>query len=140
MLICGLVFTAVGIIFTAVGVKFLAPTGFVISMVFLIFGLVFLIAGIKLICDCLRKMNKDRVTIKEGHKIPNCKIIEYGDDCTILVNGVPLLEIICLDLATQNVYRVSTGTTSEVKYPIGSYVNLYELNGYVTLDKNSIRK
>lgn len=37
-------------------------------------------------------------------------------------------------------YELSTGTTCELKYPIGAYVTLYEFNGYVTLDKNSIKK
>ena len=57
-----------------------------------------------------------------------------------VIDGVPLLKIICKDESTGMLYELSTGTTCELKYPIGAYVTLYELNGYVTLDKNSIKK
>lgn len=88
----------------------------------------------------MRRINTDNRTLKYGRAIPNCVIVDYSDDMSLFINGVPLLKIICKDESTGMLYELSTGTTCELKYPIGVYVTLYELNGYVTLDKNSIKK
>lgn len=139
MLFGGLMFAGVGSLFVLVGLFIILPTDFGMGLFWIVFSSIFVAVGIKLIYNDLNKKKRDKITVRDGHKIPNCKIVEYDDDRSILINGVPLLKIICLDESTQMVYNMDTGTTDERKYPIGSYIDLYELNGYVTIDKNSVR-
>lgn len=103
-------------------------------------GLIFVFAGAYLIRTYVRRRNMDIRTLKHGHAIPNCVIVDYSDDTSVIINGVPLLKIVCKDEITGMLYELNTGGTEEFKYPIGAYVTLYELNGYVTFDKNSIKK
>ena len=139
MLLCGLMFAGVGSIFVLVGLFLILPMDLGGGLFWVAFSAIFVAVGVKLTCDDLNKKRLDKITVRDDHKIPNCKIVEYDDDRSVLVNGVPLLRIICLDESTQRVYNMDTGTINEWKYPIGSYIDLYELNGYVTIDKNSVR-
>lgn len=131
-IIVGLTTTTYGIWYVVDG----DPDGILMSAV----GLVFVLCGIVLIVSYVRRRNTDKRTLKYGRAIPNCVIIDYSDDMSVIINGVPLLKIICKDESTGMLYELSTGTTNELKYPIGAYVTLYELNGYVTFDKKSIKK
>lgn len=131
-LVIGLTTTTFGIWYVIDG----DPDGILMSVT----GLVFVFFGIVLIVSYVRRINTDNRTLKYGRAIPNCVIVDYSDDMSLFINGVPLLKIICKDESTGMLYELNTGTTCELKYPIGAYVTLYELNGYVTLDKNSIKK
>lgn len=132
-------FASIGSIFVLVGLFLILPTDLGGGLFWIAFSAIFVAIDIKFIYNDLNKKRQDKITVMDGHKIPNCKIVEYDDDRSVLINGVPLLRIICLDESTQRVYNIGTGTTNEWKYPIGSYIDLYELNGYVTIDKNSVR-
>lgn len=110
------------------------------GLVLIGFSCFLIFVGLSSIKKYFDRLMTDKVTVRDGKKIPNCKIIDYGDDDTVVIDGMPLLKIICVDEVTGNKYALNTGTASEAKYPMGACVDLYELNGYVTYDKKSIKK
>ena len=114
MLLCGLMFAGVGSIFVLVGLFLILPMDLGGGLFWVAFSAIFVAVGVKLTCDDLNKKRLDKITVRDDHKIPNCKIVEYDDDRSVLVNGVPLLRIICLDESTQRVYNngdsISRGT------------------------------
>lgn len=113
-LVIGLTTTTFGIWYVIDG----DPDGILMSVT----GLVFVFFGIVLIVSYVRRINTDNRTLKYGRAIPNCVIVDYSDDMSLFINGVPLLKIICKDESTGMLYELSTGTTCELKYPIGAYI------------------
>lgn len=99
-----------------------------------------LLAGVIILLKVFKQMLIDKATVRNGSKIPNCRIINYEYDLSFCIQGAPLLRIVCEDEINQKIYILDTGTTLERRYPIGALLDLYELNGYYTFDKKSVRK
>lgn len=65
------------------------PDGILMSVT----GLVFVFFGIVLIVSYVRRINTDNRTLKYGRAIPNCVIVDYSDDMSLFINGVPYLRL-----------------------------------------------
>lgn len=87
---------------------------------------------------CFQILRRKSAIVEQGRKLGCFTIAAYKDDFSIIVNGMPGLIIVCQD-EDGKVYEFNTGTTDEAQYPLDSYIDLYELDGEVAYDKNSIK-
>lgn len=79
MLFSGLMFTSIGSIFVLIGLFLILPTDLGEGLFWIAFSAIFVAIGIKLIYNDLNKKRQDKITVRDGHKIPDCKIVEYND-------------------------------------------------------------
>ena len=131
--VCGL-FIVIGVYVT------IAVSQYLWGVLATIAGVFLFVSGIHNFIMTCRKSKLDRIALKQGNPMPNCTIVDYGNDTSITVNNSPILLIICKNEDTGNTYELNTGQTHEWKYPIGASITLYELDGYITYDKHSTRR
>lgn len=139
MLQVGIAFTVVGSIFLFFGMG-LCSQSLPIGLIFSGFSSIFVVIGLLNIFKYKRSIDAEKEAKLHGIKIPNCRIVEYLDDSSIRINGMPILVIVCLDESTGQTYIYNTKQVSEWKYPMDSFIDVYVLNDIVFADKNSIRK
>jgi len=108
------------------------------------FSFIFLLAfggvGFGLIISEIKKQRKIKNVLKLGQRFIGT-IVEYADDRSMIVNGMPLLAII-VETEINGVIRrftVKTGTTDESKYPMGASIEIAIYNNDVVPVPNTVR-
>jgi len=107
--------------------------------IFLVF---FCFAGVYVIISSVIKIVKKHYILSNGRRF-KAKIIDYQDDNSIKINGIPALDLVVTYDAGDDIERVLVVPTHEhsnVSYPIGSTGDIYILGDEVAMDKDSIRR
>ena len=104
------------------------------------FGCIFILAGwAGVIAPELRRRNETKQALINGKKIHGV-IIDYEDDNSVIINGVPILVVIVrADLGGRfKDFGVNTHQTRENTFPRGAECDIYLYNDKVFIDPNSV--
>lgn len=135
-----LMFAGMGTLFVCVGIYLMTQGLDFMSIFWTGFSSIFMIMGwhgvIREIEGNLHKKN----IIKNGKRHLG-KIVDYEDDYSMTVNGVPLAYVVVEFTPYGEVVKgkFKTGSTMPSKWPIGSTVYIYELDKEYAWDKKIVK-
>ena len=92
----------------------------------MLFGFSFAAAGVAIMGPVIKNMTGLKKAKQTGQKFQGI-IIEYQDDMSMQINGVPVLVIVvrCIIGGQVRDFIYNTRQTSESKYPLGAFCDLY---------------
>lgn len=88
----------------------------------------------------IQRKNIRKNTLKNGTFLCRAYIVDYQDDTTVIVDGMPWLSIVCKDVDRDTYYVLDTQQTGEEDYPIGATLDIYKWKDNMTYDPDSICK
>lgn len=138
-----LVLMIVGIVFSATGLLIIIgciAANQTEALVFgVLFGGIFFVVGLGLIYSWIAAERKKNNILKNGERVWGT-IVDYADDCSLYVNGVPALDIIvrCNYRGESKLCRLKTQQTKEKKFPVGANILLAVYQEQVEFFKKSV--
>ncbi len=140
-LLFGIIFTSVGgICLLAIGIPAYITQDMLLFLIGLLFAVVFGGVGIGFLIYYNLSKKKLREVIELGTKYWG-RIVEYGDDTSFYVNGVPGLDVFveCDYNGEMRTYRISTRQTKENLYPLGATCQISIYNDIIAIVPGSIQ-
>lgn len=106
-------------------------------LVFVFMGAVATLIGGKFLALEYGQEKFRKIAIANGKKIRG-EIIDYADDTSLIINGVPVAFIVVKfeKDGKEEIGKFRTGSTDPGQWPIGLRVDLYEYEGDIVWDKN----
>jgi hypothetical protein len=130
------IFVGMGTIVLVAGLSTIETDGLLPNLLPIGMGVLFISIGITLLVGDLKARRRRKAVISNGIKHLG-KIIDYADDTSVIVNGIPQV-LIVVEYAPKGEVIHETFQTNSTKthpWPIGSYVNIYEHNGMFEWDR-----
>lgn len=134
-IVFGIIFTVTGLIsFVGLMIGYIFSQELFILLMAILFLLVFCGIGVPFLVMGIKEYTHRKNIISAGTHT-QAKIIDYDDNTTTYVNGVPLLDLIVVFdfYGGQQIAKVATNSSDESKYPINSMVEVSILNNEIVL-------
>ena len=136
-LLVGTIFIFVGLLVTVV---FFANRD--VFGLFSLFPLIFFFIGVALVIFPILRLRENRKIVANGKRIP-AKIYDYVEDTSATVNGAYPVNVVARYFDSFGKERETILETGFLRgsneYPIGMTIDIYEYNGKIGYDKNSVR-